>query len=259
MKNYYGVIYKATNKINGKSYVGQTIQSLSKRKIKHISDSVLKKETNSKFHNAIRKYGRENFNWQILKKCVIDDIDKEEIRFIEKFGTISNGYNIAVGGKVLRGKDSPQYGKPLSKETKDKLSKALSGPNNPMYGKTHSERARKLISMSRKKYRGKLHPRYGKPGYFAGKERPEMAGKNHPFYGKKRSVEDRAKIADGKSQYWLVYSPDGNKSIIKNLEKFCKFNNISSSHLYAVARGERNHHKNYKCKKLNEDIIRRFK
>ena len=258
MKNYYGVIYKATNKVNGKSYIGQTIQSLYKRKIKHISDAILKKETNSKFHNAIRKYGRENFDWEILKKCIIDDIDREEIKFIGKFGTINSGYNIAMGGKVLRGKNNPQYGKPLSIDTKAKLSEALSGSNNPMYGKTHSMRVRKLISMSRKKYRGKLHPRYGKPGYFAGKKRPEMAGKNNPFYGKKRSEEDRAKIAAGKSTQWLVWYPDGTKEIIKNLDKFCRENKLSSSHLYQIAKGKRNNHKGYKCKKLNEYIIRRI-
>ena len=53
------IIYKITNIINGKSYIGQTAYSLNERWLSHLSDMVKKKDNNY-FHNAIRKYGWDN-------------------------------------------------------------------------------------------------------------------------------------------------------------------------------------------------------
>jgi group I intron endonuclease len=61
------VIYKATNKINGKSYVGQTIRTLNERKQSHLNDS--NNNSTCYFHNAIRKYGKASFKWEILDEC----------------------------------------------------------------------------------------------------------------------------------------------------------------------------------------------
>ena len=63
-----GLIYKATNKINGKSYVGQTIFTLAERIDGHIK-SATKKDSPYHFHKAIRKYGEENFDWETICNC----------------------------------------------------------------------------------------------------------------------------------------------------------------------------------------------
>ena len=62
------IIYKVTNKINGKSYIGQTTQTLLKRKREHIKSALRRKEGKNYFHWAIVEYGEENFEWIELEK-----------------------------------------------------------------------------------------------------------------------------------------------------------------------------------------------
>ena len=69
MKNKTYLIYKITNKINNKIYIGQTKLSLEKRFYYHIYDSLKSQDVNIKLHNAIRKYGVENFNIALLEQC----------------------------------------------------------------------------------------------------------------------------------------------------------------------------------------------
>ena len=93
MKTYY--VYKATNKINGKSYIGQT-NDFHSRVWQHIR--CYEKE-DCKFHRAIKEYGVESFSWEILKKC--DDraeaLDYERY-YIWHYDTFENGYNENKGG-----------------------------------------------------------------------------------------------------------------------------------------------------------------
>jgi len=95
----YGVIYKATNKINGNIYIGQTIQNLSTRISGHISSAIVG-NSDLHFHRAIRKYGKDNFVWD-----VIDEADtKEELNMMERYwikyynSYKGRGYNSAPGG-----------------------------------------------------------------------------------------------------------------------------------------------------------------
>lgn len=111
------IVYKATNKIDGKSYIGQTVRDLKQRKQEHIS-RIRGQRTHSYFSKAIRKYGIGNFTWEILQKCdTIEELNRLEIYYIGLYDTFENGYNLTLGGKGHLGhKDS--------KETKIKKSKA---------------------------------------------------------------------------------------------------------------------------------------
>ena len=86
------MIYIAENKINGKRYVGYT-HNFENRKRAHLKKSRLGAETH--FHRAIRKYGKNNFDWKIIDESA--DIDKESY-YIEKYDTFRNGYNMTKGG-----------------------------------------------------------------------------------------------------------------------------------------------------------------
>ena len=156
------IIYKATNITNGKVYIGATIQTLQSRKKQHIN-CAKKNIDNGKryFYNAIRKYSPDNFIWEIIDSADnYDNLMKKEKYWIKKYNAFGkNGYNLCEGGNNTigykhtpeakkkmsekaqnrihkKGKDSPCYGKKLSKESKEKISKKVSGKNNPMYGKT---------------------------------------------------------------------------------------------------------------------------
>lgn len=91
-----GIIYKVTCLINGKVYIGQTINSLAKRKSQHIYNAIDK--DNNKFHNAIRKYGEENFNWEIIEEIDNDLLDDREIYWIQYYNSYKSGYNSTIGG-----------------------------------------------------------------------------------------------------------------------------------------------------------------
>lgn len=63
-------------------------------------------------------------------------------------------------------------------------------------------------------------------------------------------IERREKIREKISQNWEIIFPNGNIEIIKNMLQFCKNNNLNPGHMTEVSKGNRKHHKKFKCKKL---------
>lgn len=95
-----GKIYKYTNKINGKSYIGQTVRPMSIRNQRHLTDA--KNNDNLIFHRAIKKYGIENFKLTIIEDSIdVDILDNREKYWIKYYNTYylnNNGYNMTEGG-----------------------------------------------------------------------------------------------------------------------------------------------------------------
>jgi len=93
------VIYKATNKMNGKEYIGQTIRDLSVRITEH-KYSAFNRTNNLPFGNAMAKYGFENFVFEEIDSASsIEELNKKEELYISKFNTLfPNGYNLDLGG-----------------------------------------------------------------------------------------------------------------------------------------------------------------
>ena len=107
-----GYIYKITNKINKKCYIGQTMVDLNKRWKAH------KKENSNCIYlkRAFNKHRVENFNFELVCICFDEDLDKYEIEYMEKYNSlVPNGYNLRLGGN--NGERHPL--------TKDKISKSL--------------------------------------------------------------------------------------------------------------------------------------
>lgn len=133
------VIYKLTNKITGKSYIGQTILKNPWRRIRtHFLSSPSKKRYY--INNAVIKYGKENFSWEIIDKAdTQEELDHLEIKYIREHNTLTpNGYNEKTGGRG-GSKMTPEKIKEVSK----KVSAALKG-------KSKSEQHKKAMSESRK-------------------------------------------------------------------------------------------------------------
>ena len=97
-----GIIYKITNTINGKIYIGQTVCTLKKRWGEHVSASKSHCPTvsNSYFIRAIRKYSPDNFKHEIIEECPNDMLDNREIYWIKFYDSTNPavGYNICRGG-----------------------------------------------------------------------------------------------------------------------------------------------------------------
>lgn len=98
----YGEIYIIKNFVNGKYYIGQTVQSSQERFSQHIREAYAKnrKEYNYCLSRGIRKYGKEAFDFGVLAEHVpIDDLDLIEEHYIDMYNTTDPqvGYNMSIG------------------------------------------------------------------------------------------------------------------------------------------------------------------
>ncbi|MFA5759699.1 MAG: GIY-YIG nuclease family protein [Clostridia bacterium] len=222
----YGIIYKCTNLINNKVYIGQTIKGLECRKKKHESS-----KNNQPIVLAITKYGKENFKWEIIDRAFSrSELNYKEIFYIKLFHSLAKfgaGYNIASGGSngspwegkneeekelyrkkisntiresgICRGKNNPRYGK----------GENIVGCKNPMYGRKHKRDSNIKNSLSNQNkiwVNNKImnqrisraeEAAYLKLGWFRGqiKRNKVQPGPNHFNRGKKWSEETRLKIS----------------------------------------------------------------
>lgn len=142
------LIYKITNDVNNKIYVGQTIRTLEDRKWQHIHNVKIGCKTH--LYNAMRKYGIEHFHFE--KICDVDNIDDLNILeryYIAKYNCIKDGYNMVDGGgnNVMFLDDVKQRHDNImrSKEVRNKISQSMK-----QYRQKHpfTEEHRKKLSES---------------------------------------------------------------------------------------------------------------
>jgi len=94
-----GYIYKIQNKISDKCYIGETKQHYEKRWKEHIR-SINTNRGCPALKDAIKKYGLENFKFEIIIICFDDDRFEIEKEYIKKYNSlVPNGYNIIPGGE----------------------------------------------------------------------------------------------------------------------------------------------------------------
>ena len=171
----YGFIYKTTNNINGKIYIGQKKYTRI-NSIKNPVPSYIGSGTH--LINAVDMYGKENFSREILCWCTNKQaLDDCEIFFIKHFDATNQeiGYNVSSGGQLhmpdiivgLSGPDNPNYGNKWTDEMKERQRKILeyrdyTGSNNPNCGNKWSAEQRKRASdrvKSSGQVKGKNNPR----------------------------------------------------------------------------------------------------
>lgn len=150
----YGVVYCATNKANGKRYVGQTIGRLYERKRGHLGDAK-RRRGGYHFANALLAHGTQGFEWKVIDQAYSkNDLDDKERHWIAFYETINRdkGYNTDEGGK--------SQGK-LAEETKRKISETkrrqyASGERKSSWvNKALSQETRTALKESAKKRFGK--------------------------------------------------------------------------------------------------------
>ena len=93
-------IYKITNKINNKVYIGKTCRDIQTRWNEHWSKS-LNKEDNVHLHNAMRKYGKDAFNIELIEHCnTSEELSEKEQYYIALYDSRNRlkGYNLTIGG-----------------------------------------------------------------------------------------------------------------------------------------------------------------
>lgn len=201
-------IYKITNLINNKIYIGST-KNLYQRRIDHFYSLKINKHHNSHLQNSYNKYGTENFVFEILITCHPDMLLWYEQQFSDQWKPEYNKKRIAERNATKRHstyKGKKRGRKPSSlvtNETKEKIKKL-----GRMMGHSVSQNTRDKLSAKLK----------GRPNY------------------------NLAKIVDG------LISPDGTvyKNIL-NLSDFCKEHGLSKGNMWSVVNRKRNHHKGWKA------------
>jgi len=166
-----GIIYKYTSP-SGKHYIGKTINAKA-RKREHLYNS---KVLITKFYSAIKKYGLESFEYEVLFESILLPIDElnillneKEKHFIQMFDSFNNGYNLTLGGDGQIGFKHSEETKALyrqqrqiySQETLEKMSNAAKGRNLSKetiekirlgnIGKSMTEANKKLVSEQKSK------------------------------------------------------------------------------------------------------------
>ena len=130
-----GIIYKVTNTLSGKSYVGQTQDSFHRRRLAH-ENLALKPKPSYYFHKALKKHGPENFEWVILEECPAENLDNREQFYIAQLDTFApKGYNLTKGGLTTFGASGEFHylAKMTAEEKTAWLEKHRLGQNNPNY------------------------------------------------------------------------------------------------------------------------------
>lgn len=168
MENKICGIYMIRNRINGKMYIGQSID-IHDRWDEHIYSLRGGYHINNHLQRAWNKYHENNFDFSIIEECSEDELDDKEIFWIAKYDSYYNGYNQTKGGGGVRGYKHTD-------ETKQKISEATKGENAPWYGKRRSEETKAKIGEASKE-------RWANP-------------KNHPMYGKNHTEESKKKMSE---------------------------------------------------------------
>ena len=99
--NNIGYIYKITNLINGNCYIGQTSKPVKLRWKEHKKDAtdISRGKYEYPLYRAFRKYGFENFSFEIIEKCKISELNDKEIYWINFYNSYHDGYNQCLGGE----------------------------------------------------------------------------------------------------------------------------------------------------------------
>ncbi len=170
-------IYKITNLLNGKIYIGRS-SDLKSRKSKHKT-----KRNNTLISRAIFKYGHENFTFEVIEYCDVYLLIEREQYYMDLYSPYGDiGYNLlkdsSFGGwlgmkhsdetkkkmsEIKRGEPWNKGKKGLqmcSDETKKKMSESRKGDGNSFYGKKHTQESKNKIS---NKAKGRDHSHEYKP------------------------------------------------------------------------------------------------
>lgn len=237
-------IYKITNNINSKIYIGKD----TKNNEKYFGSGILIKR-------SIKKYGIENFSKDILEECDnYDELNRNEIKWISYFNSTNKniGYNITSGGDggdtFTNNPNKDEYSNNKS-ETFKKLWKNKTYRNNVIKSKTGLKRTeetkKKMSNSSKNKPKSDSHKKSLSKAW-------DKRKIEHPYMIETLEKMSKSMLGKNAKNKYRLINPVGIIFITNNLTQFAKENNLQRSILSKVISGERKHHKQWKCEKINE-------
>lgn len=176
-------IYKITNIVNGKYYVGST-NRLSYRWYRHRLNLRNNNHTNLHLQNAWNKYGEDKFKFTVIEHCIEKDLfDRESIYLKECEKNPKITYNIVFipgGGGFFKGRKHTE-------DTKHKMREQRRGKNHPLYGKHHTDKTKEILSnIFREKFTGSGNPNFDSTIYnfMNSKTGENISSSRYDFYSK---------------------------------------------------------------------------
>lgn len=211
-------IYKWTNTINGKIYIGQSV-NLEDRK-NRFNDFSCKKYSGDLINKARQKYNSKVYwDYEVLEYCTPDELNDKEKYFIALYNSTDRkiGYNLTEGGKG-------RLGYKMSEEMKKKLSEAQKGEKSPRFGYHLTDEEKKNLS---EKNKGEKNPMWGK--HLSEEHRAKISkaisGEKNGFYGKRHTEETKQLISDFMSK--AIYQIDKTTNeIIREWKSACEASRV---------------------------------
>lgn len=203
-----------------KSYIGQVMDKPPEKRWGMNGSGYTTNNAKHKFANAIRKYGWENFEHEILLKIECEDeeelwfwLDEWECYYIEKYDSFYNGYNSTLGGKGVRGyrhsDDMKKYLGDIIRGDKNYFhTHIFKGSDNHFYGKHHTDETKKHLSDVNKgktmSYETRLKMSESQKGKKAGDKHPlyGKCGESSPNYGRVNTDESKKRISESRKEYF---------------------------------------------------------
>ena len=223
----YGLIYKITNMVNGKVYIGQTVQTLIARWKQHIKE--MEHGSNYIFHNALRKYGPASFEKTLLCFCEsIEELNAKEREYCTLYNAMSpHGYNLRAGN----GKGA------TSEELKEKIRAGLKGKA------VYQEAVRASVAVRTGKaltpeHKAKISA--GNKGQRKGEPLPEATMRAA------WSPESRRKMVAKLAGIFFFLSPMRKQVLVINLNQFCRDHNLEQSGMWSISAGKSNEYKGWR-------------
>lgn len=209
-----GFIYKITNIITNKCYIGETKQESPELRWKEHIKSINKNKGCPALKDAVKKYGLEKFKFEILIICFDEDRFIYEKEYIKKYNCqVPNGYNIlpgGVGGAGFQGK----------KHTEESIKKMIEGgkrfrEENPNYFETYREKLKESMKNVNISLAVKNSEKFKKAI-----NEGRIGGKAHK--GEKPSEETKQKIRESVNKYYKENSESKKINIEKHRESMAK-------------------------------------
>jgi group I intron endonuclease len=186
------VIYLITNLINNKKYVGQTKQGREEKRWQE--HSIYTVNDNKILHNAIRKYGKENFEFKVVEfnisEALIDEREQYYIKYYNTFYLNGQGYNMTEGGQGIHGYVHTEDTKQRIKESNLTAWQRIKEEEPERYAQLCLNRSLALK---------------GKPKSEAHKAKLSVwastrTGEKNPFYGKHFTKKSKEKLREAKTK-----------------------------------------------------------
>ena len=223
-------IYKITNIVNGRIYVGSAANGFKKRWQKHLSDLKHKRHKNTRLQNVYNKYGVYCFTFEILAFCPSEYVLKLEQYFID---TLKPYYNICK-------KAGNSLGVKRTEETKKKISEAKKlHKHSAEFKSMTSERLKGNTYTKGKKQKPEVvenrrQKLIGVPKSDATKQKIRQAN-----LGRKPTDEARAKMSQStaKYEYLIKNIKSGETHIVSNLKEFCLQRGLHDGHMHETLTG----------------------